>query len=58
LSNLNVKLGKLLPSATAKKVNKFCVSDEISKMMPEAKDYVSVNSEDKKLLSSEMTDIV
>jgi hypothetical protein len=49
LSSPNVKPGKVLPPATAEMVKQFCVSDEISRIMPGTKDYVSLNSEAKKV---------
>jgi hypothetical protein len=39
----------VLPFATADMVKQFCVSDEISKIMLGTNDYVSVNSEGKKI---------
>jgi hypothetical protein len=48
LSSPDVKPGKLLPPATAEIVKQFYVSDEISRIMPGTKDYVSVNSGGKK----------
>jgi hypothetical protein len=44
LSSSIVKPGKLLPPATIETVKQFYVSDELSKIMPETDDYVSVNS--------------
>jgi hypothetical protein len=49
LSSPNVKPGKMLPPATAEMVNQFCVSDEISRIKIQTKDYVSVNSEGNKV---------
>jgi hypothetical protein len=49
LSGPNVKPGKVLPPATAEMVKQFYVSDEISRIMLGTKDYVSVNSESKKV---------
>jgi hypothetical protein len=43
LSSPNVKSGKVLPPAIAEMVKQFYVSDEISRIMPETKDYISVN---------------
>jgi hypothetical protein len=48
LSSSSVKPGKVLPRATAEMVKQLHVSDEISRIMPGTKDYVSVNSEGKK----------
>jgi hypothetical protein len=49
LSGTNVKPGKVLPPAIAEMVKQFYVSDEISRVMPGTKDYVSVKSEGKKV---------
>jgi hypothetical protein len=40
------EFGKALPPATAEMVKQFYISDEINRMMPGAKDCVSVNLED------------
>jgi hypothetical protein len=49
LSSPNVKPGKVLPPATAEMVKQFYVSDEVSRIIPGTKDYVSVNSEGRKV---------
>jgi hypothetical protein len=49
LSSPIIKLGKVLPPATAEMVEQIYVSDEISKVMPGTKDYVSVNSDGRKV---------
>jgi hypothetical protein len=51
LSSPNVKPCKMLPPARAraKMVKQIYVSDEISRIVPETKDYISVSSEDKKV---------
>jgi hypothetical protein len=41
LSSPNVKPGKVLPPATAEMVKEFYVSDEISRIMPGRKNFVS-----------------
>jgi hypothetical protein len=49
LSCPNVKPGRVLPPATAEMVKEFCVSDEISRIIPGTKGYVPVNSEGKRV---------
>jgi hypothetical protein len=48
LSSPDFKPGKVLPPAIAE-MKQFYVSDKISRIMPGTKDYVSVNSEGKKI---------
>jgi hypothetical protein len=45
----NAKPGKLLPPARAEMVEKYYVSDRISKILLGTKDYISVNSEGNKI---------
>jgi hypothetical protein len=47
LSSPNIKPGKVLPFTTAEIMKQFYVSDRTSRIMPGAKDYVSVDSEGK-----------
>jgi hypothetical protein len=49
LSSPHAKLGNVLPPARAKMVKQFYLSGEISRIMPGTKDYISVNSESKKV---------
>jgi hypothetical protein len=49
LPSPNIKPGKVLPSASAEMVKLCYVFDEISRIMPGTKDYVSVCSQDKKV---------
>jgi hypothetical protein len=49
LSSPNLKPDKVLPLTTAEIVKQLCVSDEVSRIIPRTKDYVSVNSECKKI---------
>jgi len=50
LSSPNLKPGKVLSFDTAKIVKEFYLSEEISRIMPGRKDYVSVNIDGKKVL--------
>ena len=47
LSSPDPKSGHSLPSATAKQVSDFYESNEVSRMMPSKKDFVSVRQEGK-----------
>jgi hypothetical protein len=48
-SSPNRRPGKVLPPATADTVKQFYPSNEISRIMPGTKDYISVNSEGTKV---------
>lgn len=50
LSSSTIIAGKVLPSVTAEMVKQLYVSDEIGRIMPRTEDYVSVNSEGRKVL--------
>ena len=43
MSTPNPRLGKVLPKTTADLIKAFYYSDEVSRIMPGKKDYVSVN---------------
>jgi hypothetical protein len=47
LLSLRVKSGEVLTPATAEMVKQFYICDEISRVIPGMKDYVSLNSEQK-----------
>lgn len=47
LFSLRVKSSKMLTPATAEMVKQFYAYDEISRIMPGMRDYISVNSEEK-----------
>jgi hypothetical protein len=48
LSSRNGKPGHMLPPATAEMVRGFLISEEVSRILPGTKGYISFNSKGKK----------